>query len=139
MTSCLYIIPLHYIHYIIPIYKKVWLSAHLWSICIVLHHRGPERETEMCLAQNQLMCNLFHSAQSWHWLCRSRKTSLYPFKLTESSNKDKHWMHVVATDTAGEEGGRETARDTALLWVPLVNHSEDRRRATLLDRGIEDK
>lgn len=76
--------------------------------------RGPEGNIDI-LAQNQLMCNLFHSAQSWHSLRRSRKTSLYPFNLTELSNKDKHRMHFVATDTAGGGKRRETACDTALL------------------------
>ncbi len=96
---------------------------HIYGAFVLSFTTEGQKETEMCLAQNQLMCNLFHSAQSWHWLCRSRKTSLYPFKLTESSNKDKHWMHFVATDTVGEEGGerRRVTRHYSgrRLWIIL--------------------
>lgn len=49
-------------------------------------------------------------------------------------------MHFVATDTAGEEGGERRRVTRHYSRSPLVNHhSEDRRRATLLVRGIEDK
>ncbi len=109
----------HYITYITlsQFTKKCTFMEHLYC-------PSPEgqRETEMLLAQNQLMCNLFHSAQSWHWLRRSRKTSLFPFKLTELSNKD--WTHFVATDTAGEKGGerrRVTRHYSGLrLWIIIL-------------------